>query len=256
MPYQVPGSTPRESLLTTVSSAPSTNSLIAALPHSQRARLLRACEPVEMSFGDVLCEAGQPYRHAWFPHNGLISQTSTLNGHNPLDMGLIGQEGMLGATLLLGVDEAPLRARVQGPGLAMRIPVTRLRRVLGDSPVLRKVLGRYLHLRLVELSLTAACTRFHQIDQRLARLLLLAHDRAQADRFHLTHEALADMLGVRRSGVTVAAGALHEDGFIAYSRGEITILDRPGLESASCECYGKLNGRRDQLLTDNPGRKS
>jgi CRP-like cAMP-binding protein len=253
VPCLAPGSTPRESLLTAASSAPSPNRLIAALPRSQRARLLRACEPVEMAFGEVLCEAGRPYRHAWFPHTGLISQVSTLNGHNPIEMGLIGQEGMLGATVLLGVDEVPIRAVVQVPGIAMRIPVARLRQELHDGPGLRKVLGRYLYLRLVELSLTTACTRFHNIDQRLSRLLLLTHDRARADRLHLTHEAVADMLGVRRSGVTVAAGALQADGLIAYSRGKITILDRPGLESATCECYGMFNGRRDQLQTDNPG---
>jgi CRP-like cAMP-binding protein len=234
-----------------VPSAPSPNSLITALPASQQARLLRAGEPVELASGDVLCEAGQPYRHAYFPHSGLISEMSALDGHNPLEMGLIGQEGMLGATVLLGTAEAPLQARVQGPGLAMRIPIARLRHELRDSPALQRILGRYLYLRLAELSLTAACMRFHQIDQRLARLLLLTHDRAQADHFRLTHETLADMLGVRRSGVTVAAGALQADGLIGYSRGEITILDRPGLESASCECYGKLNGHRDHLLTDN-----
>lgn len=229
--------------------APSPNILIAALPRSQRTRLLRTCEPVEMLFGDVLCEAGQSYRYAYFPHSGFISQVSAFDGHKPLETGLIGQEGMLGATILLGVIEVPMRAVVQGSGIAMRIPVTSLRRELRDSPGLRKVLERYLYLRLVELSLTAACSRFHLIDQRLARLLLLTHDRAGAEHFHITHETLADMLGVRRSGVTVAAGTLQADGVIGYSRGKITILDRPGLEFASCECYEELNGRRDQLQT-------
>jgi CRP-like cAMP-binding protein len=250
------GNTTSEVLLAAVPPAPSPNSLIAALPRGQRARLLRACEPVEMALGDVLCEPGHPYSLAYFPLSGLISQVSAPDGHNPLEIGLIGREGMLGATVLLGIDEAPMQALVHGPGQAMCIPVARLRRELRDSPALRKILGRYLYLRLVELSLTAACTRFHQLDQRLARLFLRTHDRAQADHFHLTHEALADMLGVRRSGITVAAGALQADGLIGYSRGEIKILDRPGLESASCECYGELNGRRDQLQTDNLGRKS
>lgn len=223
------------------------NDLIAALPRRQQAGLTSACEPVELLLGDVLCEAGQRSRYAYFPHSGLISQVTALDGHKPLDMGLIGREGMLGATVLLGVDEVPMRAVVQSPGIAMRIPVGLLRRELRNSRGLRKVLGRYLYLRLLEVSLNAACTRFHQIDQRLARVLLLTHDRSRTGSFHLTHEALADMLGVRRSGVTVAAGALQAAGVIGYSRGEITILDRPALESASCECFGKLNGRRDQL---------
>lgn len=200
-----------------------------------------------MAFGEVLCEAGKPYRYAYFPDSGLISQLWTSRGHNPFDTGLIGQEGMLGASLLLGIDEAPMQAIVRCPGFALCVPVAGLRREVRNSVGLRKTLARYLYLRLVELSLAATCTRFHQIHQRLARLLLLTHDRTPADRFHLTHETLADMLGVRRSGVTVAAGALQTDGVIDYSRGDITILDRPALESASCECYSKLNGRRDRL---------
>jgi CRP-like cAMP-binding protein len=241
--------------LTTLPGTPDSNHLIAALPRRPQAGFLSACKPAELATGDILCEAGQPLRYAYFPNSGLISQVSAPDGHKPLDMGLIGPEGMLGATVLLGVNAAPMRAVVQSPGIAMRIPVGRLRRELRDSPALRKVLGQFLYLRLVALSLTAACTRFHQIDQRLARLLLLTHDRARSENFHLTHETLADMLGVRRSGVTVAAGLLQAAGVIGYSRGEITILDRPALESASCECYGQLNGRRDQLQRGTPQGK-
>lgn len=226
---------------------PGHNGLIAGLPRRQQTRLLQACKLTEMAPGDVLCEAGRPYRYAYFPYNGLISHVSTMDGHNPLESGLIGHEGMLGATLLLGIAEVPMQAIVRSAGIAMRISVARLRQQVRDNSGLRKVLGRYLFLQLVELSLAASCTRFHQIDQRLARLLLLTHDRAQVDHFHLTHETLADMLGVRRSGVTVAAGTLQTDRAINYSRGEITILDRPALETASCECYWKLNTRRDQL---------
>lgn len=231
--------------------APGTNSLIAALPPSQQARLLQACEPAEIMPDDVLCEAGQSYRYAYFPQNGVISQMSTLDGHKPLEMRLIGYEGMLAATVLLGVQEVPMPAIVQCPGIAMRISIARLRRLLRKSPELRKVLERYLFLQLLELSVTAACTRFHSVDQRLARLLLLTHDRTRTKRFHLTHESLAAMLGARRSSVTIAAGALKTNGVIDYLRGEIRILDRPGLESASCECYERLNERRDLLQTSN-----
>lgn len=227
--------------------AASTNSLIAALPRNQRARFLQACEPAEIMPDDVLCKVGQPYRYAYFPQNGVISQMSTLNGHKPFEMRLIGYEGMLAATVLLGVREVPMPAIVQCPGIAMRISIERLRRQLQNSPELRKVLEGYLFLKLVELSVTAACSNFHSVDQRLARLLLLTHDRTRTKSFHLTHESLAAMLGARRSSVTIAAGALKTNGFIDYFRGEITILDRPGLESVSCECYERLNERRDML---------
>jgi len=226
----------------------SKNALINVLPRALRERVIRACEPCELVFDEVLCDAEQPYRHAYFPDSGLISLLSTLRGHNPLEMSLIGHEGMLGVSMILGVNMAPMRAVVQGPGAALRMPSAKLRSLLRNSPVLQKVLNRYLYLRLVELSLTGACTRFHHIEQRLARWLLLTHDRTKGDSFRLTHEYLADMLGVRRSGVTVAAGELQARELISYSRGEITILDRAGLEAASCGCYAAMNQRQDQML--------
>jgi CRP-like cAMP-binding protein len=163
---------------------------------------------------------------------------------NPLDVALIGQEGMLGATLLLGIGTVPIRAVVHTPGVALRITVANLRRRVRESPVLHKVLSRYLYARLVELSLLGGCIRYHRIEQRLARSLLLAHDRAPADYIYLTHRSLADMLGVRRSSVTLAAGDLQDRKLISYSRGGITVLDRPGLEAMSCDCYQVLNGRQ------------
>ena len=226
----------------------SNNGLVKALPRRARDRLLKLSEPFELVFGAVLCVAGQPYRHAYLSESGLISLVSTLSGHNPLEMAIIGQEGMLGASLVLGIDAAPMRAVVQGPGTALRIPCAKLQTELRESPALRKVVSRYLYLQLVELSLNGACTRFHRIEERLARWLLLTHDRVQADHFYLTHEYLADMLGVRRSGVTVAAGELQARRLIRYSRGEITVLDRAGLEAASCECYAAMKSRQNRLL--------
>jgi CRP-like cAMP-binding protein len=224
------------------------NALISVLPHTLRARVLGACEPCELEFGEVLCDAEQPYRHAYFPDSGLISLLSTIQGHNPLEMALIGREGMLGASLVLGIDSAPMRAVVQGPGAALRMPAAKLKSVLRNSPTLQKVLNRFLYLRLVELSLSGACTRFHNVEQRLARWLLLTHDRTPGDCFRLTHEYLADMLGVRRSGITVAAGTLQARKLISYSRGEITILDRSGLEATSCGCYAAIRHREVRLL--------
>jgi CRP-like cAMP-binding protein len=213
------------------------NRLLEGLPRVERTRIRQRCEPVELGIGEVLCEPDQPYTHVYFPQSGSISLVATVSGHPPLDMGLVGSEGMLGATLALGVACAPLRGLVQGSGSALRMSVVQLRRELHDSASLRQTINRYLYVLMAQLSQTAACTRFHEVEARLARWLLTAHDRAHAGRFHLTHEILADMLGVRRSGITVAAGALQRRKLIHYTRGEITILDRSGLEAASCECY-------------------
>lgn len=213
------------------------NFLIEGLPREDRARFLERCESVELTFGDVLSEAGQPYQHAYFPVSSFISLVTKLTDHRPLEMALVGNEGMLGASLALGVNEAPMRAVVQGSGSALRVGSSRFRRELKNSPRLLLRLHRYLYVQLEQLAQGAACTRFHQIEPRLARWLLMTHDRAQNDSFNLTHEFLAGMLGVRRSGITIAAGALQERGLISYSRGDIAILDRTGLEAASCECY-------------------
>jgi CRP-like cAMP-binding protein len=144
---------------------------------------------------------------------------------------------MLGAQLALGVATTPLRALVQGPGRAWRIAVTDFRGELARSPALQRVLGKYLYVLMGQLAGSAACLRFHQIGQRLARWLLMSQDRAHADAFHVTHEFLAYMLGVRRVGVTAAASALQRQGLIAYRRGELTVLDRAGLEASACGCY-------------------
>lgn len=217
------------------------NRLIEALPRKESKRILALCETVELEFGTILSERDEPLAYAYFPVSCFISLLTTLTGHPPLEMGLIGSEGMLGGTLSLGVNAAPLRAVVQGPGSALRIPSAALKRLLPDSPALQRTMHRYVYVMMAQLTQTAACNHFHEIEPRLARWLLMTHDRANADHFHLTHEFLADMLGVRRSGITVAAGALQARNLIGYTRGEISILDRPGLEAASCECYGAVN---------------
>lgn len=215
----------------------STNFLIQGLMREDRAQFLENCESVELTFGDVLCEAGQPYQHAYFPVSAFISLVTKLTDHRPLEIALVGNEGMLGASLALSVNQAPMRAVVQGSGSALRMGSSRFRRELNDSPRLLLRLHHYLYVQLEQFAQGAACTRFHQIEPRLARWLLMTHDRSKSDSFNLTHEYLAGMLGVRRSGITIAAGALQERGLISYSRGDISILDRAGLEAASCECY-------------------
>lgn len=220
------------------------NTLLGGLPRRERDPLLSLCEPFEMEVGAVLCDIETPYRHAYFPTSGLIALVSSQHDHNPMEMARIGQEGMLGATLLLGIGTVPIQAVVHAPGVALRIAVAKLRRRMRESPVLQKILSRYLYMRLVELSLVGGCIRYHRIEQRLARSLLLAHDRARADYFYVTHGCLADMLGVRRSSITLAAGDLQDRKLISYSRGGITILDRPGLEAMSCDCYQVLHARQ------------
>lgn len=217
-----------------------TNRLIAGVSSKDRAILLANCEPVDLTFGDRLSEADKPIRHVYFPLGGFISLVATLDGHQPLEMGLVGNEGMLGVTVKLGIKTAPMRAVVQGSGTALRMTVPDFMRLLGRTPAMFKILDRYLHVLMAQLTRSAACTRFHEIEPRLARWLLMTHDRAHADHFHLTHEFLADMLGVRRSGVSIAAGALQLRKLIGYSRGEIRILNRNGLEAASCECYDAM----------------
>jgi CRP-like cAMP-binding protein len=196
------------------------------------------CESVDLKFGDRLSDADKPIRHVYFPLVGFISLVTTLDGHQPLEMALVGNEGMLGVTLKLGIKTAPMRAIVQGSGKALRMSGADFMRLLRRTPAMFRILDRYLYVMMAQLIQSSACTRFHEIEPRLARWLLMTHDRAHADHFHLTHEFLADMLGVRRSGVSIAAGALQLRKLIRYSRGEISILNRKGLEAASCECYG------------------
>lgn len=213
------------------------NQLIQSLPPAQRRRFLAHCQRVHLTFGDILCQPGEPFAHVYFPLTGFISLVATVSHHEPLEMGLIGNEGVLGATLALDIDTVPLRGIVQGSGTALRVAVSRFQIELREAPALQRVLKRYLYVLMAQLAQTAACTRFHEVDARLARWLLMTHDRAHADHFHLTHKFLAAMLGVRRSGVTIAAGALQRRRLIRYARGRISILDRAGLEAAACECY-------------------
>jgi CRP-like cAMP-binding protein len=213
------------------------NRLIEILPRQVRNRILNSCEAVNLAFGAVLCEANQRLRYVYFPLAGFISLVALVEQHPPLEIGLIGNEGMLGATLALGVPGARLRGVVQGPGTALRMTARQFRGELRSSRALRRRVNHYLFVLLAQQSRSIACSRFHEIKPRLACWLLMTHDRAHADHFRLTHQYLADMLGVQRSAVTIAAGALQRNKLIRYSRGTIIILDRRGLEAASCECY-------------------
>ena len=217
--------------------APSGNRLLAALPLEERVRLVAGCEKVDLALSEVLFQPGERILHVHFPVTGFVSLLTPVHGSTRLEVGLVGSEGMVGTPLALGVALSPLQAIVQGAGVSLRMDAARFRHELGRSPSLQLLLDRYLFVRMTQLAQAAGCTRFHLLEARLARWLLMTQDRARSDTFHITHEFLALMLGVRRAGVTKAAMSLQERRLTRYSRGNITVLDRPGLEVASCACY-------------------
>lgn len=213
------------------------NCLIQCLPKAERGRLLDQCEPVELLRAAELSERGHALSHAYFPRSGFVSLVIDIDSHPALEVGMVGIETVLGSELILQQAPAPWRALVQAPGTAWRIEADALRQQAAVSPTLHQLLKTCLLIRLHQQALAAACVRFHLIGPRLARWLLMFQDRAQADNFEITQEFIALMLGVRRVGVTVAAGELQDSGVISYRRGRLTVLDRPELERRACSCY-------------------
>jgi len=216
---------------------PTANRLLAALPGKNLKHLLANSESINLTFADVLCVPGDPIRHVYFPTDSFISLVAPVDGYAGLEVGMIGSEGMFGIGLILGVEVSPMHALVQGAGPALRMNAKRFRRQLADSPALYRGLNRYLYVLISQLAQTAACTRFHVVEARLARWLLMTRDRAHSDEFYLTQDFLSRMLGVRRVGVTKAAGLLQKRKLISYSRGMIRVLDGAGLQAAACGCY-------------------
>ncbi|MEO8848902.1 MAG: Crp/Fnr family transcriptional regulator [Casimicrobiaceae bacterium] len=210
--------------------------------------MLSGCELVDLIFTDVLCDPGERLTQVYFPTTSFISLVMPIDASAALEVGLVGNEGMLGIPLALGVDVSPVRAVVQGAGMALRMDAARFCSELRRSQPLQRTIDRYVFVHLSQLAQTAACKRFHVVEARLARWLLMTQDRAHADAFHVTHEFLSFMLGVRRVGVTKAASCLQKRRLIRYHRGDITVLDRRGLRSAACGCYKADRESYDRIL--------
>ena len=228
--------------------APDANRLLEALPGNDRRRMLAGCETVELAFSDVLYTPRNRLSHVYFPTRSFISLIVPVDDSSSLEVGLVGNEGMFGIPLVLRVAVSPVRAVVQGAGPALRMDAASFSRELSRSGTLQRLIHRYLFVHLSQLAQTAACTRFHVVEARLARWLLMTQDRAHANTFHITQEYLALMLGVRRAGVTKAAGSLQRRSLIHYVRGSITVLDRRGLKAAACGCYKADCESYDRIL--------
>lgn len=225
-----------------------TNHLLAALPRNDYKRLLNRCVETELVLAEVLYHAGDLISHIYFPTTGIISLVTPIDNNHNLEVGLIGYEGMFGLPLILSVNVASYDAVVQGAGQAMCLSTPVFLDELEKSAAFKQELKRYLYVVMSQIAQTAGCNRFHVIEARLARWLLMTQDRAQSDQFHVTHVFLAYMLGVRRVGITKAANSLQNKTLIRYKRGEIKILDRAGLEAASCECYQTEKAIYERIL--------
>ena len=213
------------------------NRLLASLPEPDRRHLAALAELVRVEVGEVLCEPGQAMRHIYFPDDCLVSLLAVAEGRMTLEVGSVGGEGMIGASVALGHAQAQVRAVVQRAGRAVRVDSRDFCAEFGRMASLQRLLYRYTDTLLAQAIQIAVCSRFHVLEARLARSLLITRDRLQSERFHLTHEFLAHALGVRRVGVTKAASSLQQQKLISYSRGNIEILDSAGLEAVSCRCY-------------------
>jgi CRP-like cAMP-binding protein len=224
------------------------NHLLAVLPREVLGRLWPRLEMVELPLRQVLHAVETPIDTVYFPETGWISMVATLEDGDGAEVGLVGREGVVGLPVVLGSDSDDLEAMVQAPGRALSLGANTLRAALDDDPILRNLLLRYALAHHGQVARTAACNGRHHTEERLARWLLMAHDRAEGNTFPMTHEFLSMMLGVRRAGITTAAKTLQKAGLIGYERGRIEIEDRAGLEDAACECYGLARSAFKRLL--------
>lgn len=224
------------------------NRLLAALPAEAYQRLLPHLEPVSLSLKTVIHRPGEPIDYVYFPHRALISLVTILEDGSTVENSLVGREGMVGVQAILGNTPMPHQAIVQVPNGGVRLPVSVLQTEFDRNEDLHDLLLRYLRFLLIETAQGNACNSNHSIEERLARWLLNVSDRRQSAELPLTQEFIAQMLGIRRAGVTVAAGAFQQAGMIRYRRGNILILDRESLKATTCECYHVIKGELERLL--------
>lgn len=224
------------------------NLLLGALSVEARERLLPHLEPVSLSLGKALYESGDAMRHVYFPNDSIVSLLYVMKDGASAEISVVGNEGLVGIALFMGGESTPSRAIVQSAGTAFKLPGQQLKDEFNRHEDLQHLLLRYTQSLITQMSQTAVCNRHHSIDQQLCRWLLLSLDRLPGNKLAMTQELIADMLGVRREGVTEAAGKLQLHGVIEYSRGHITVLDRPKLETLSCECYAVVKRETERLL--------
>jgi CRP-like cAMP-binding protein len=241
------GSAPGTGALS-LSDAAGRNRIIAALPSTAAESLLAEADLVDLALRDCLFEVGDTITHVHFPISAVTSVVTVMSDGSAVETATVGSEGMVGLTAVLGVPTANSRAFAQVPGLALRVPAATLSRLASAHDGVDRVLSRYVLARLAQVSQTVACNRLHDVERRCARWLLMTHDRVATDQFPMTQDFLAQMLGVRRATVSLVASALQRRGLIGYRRGHMRILDRRGLEEASCECYAIVRERQARLL--------
>ena len=227
---------------------PKLNHLLAALPDAQLAHWLPQLEPTDMPLGQVLYESGAKMTHVYFPTTSIVSLLEVMENGASAEIAVVGNEGIVGVSLFMGGETTPSRAVVQSAGEGLRLKAGMMLQEFNRVGPVLHVLLRYTQALITQMAQTAACNRHHSLDQQLCRWLLLSLDRLQSNRLVMTQELIANMLGVRREGVTEAAGNLHRAGLIDYERGRITVLDRPALEQRSCECYAVVKHEYDRLL--------
>jgi CRP-like cAMP-binding protein len=233
-----------------VAADPTFNLLLAALPAAERARWASQLEPVNMPLGHVLYESGTRLSHVYFPTTSIVSLLYVMENGASAEIAVVGQEGIVGISLFMGGESTPSRAVVQSAGQGLRLKANLMMQEFNRGGPVMHLLLRYTQALITQMAQTAVCNRHHSLDQQLCRWLLLSLDRLQSNQLVMTQELIANMLGVRREGVTEAAGQLHKAGLIRYQRGHITILDRAGLERRTCECYAVVKKEYDRLLPD------
>ena len=226
------------------------NHLLAALPAADLARLSPHLKLVPLVLGEVLYESGIVLRHVYFPTESIVSLLYVLSDGASAEIAVVGNEGVIGVSLFMGGETTPSRAVVQSAGHAYRLPGVLLKEEFTRGGAMQHLLLRYTQALITQMAQTAVCNRHHSLDQQLCRWLLLSLDRLNSNQLVMTQELIANMLGVRREGVTEAAGRLQSGGLISYSRGHIAVLDRPGLEARTCECYAVVKAECDRLLPD------